>query len=722
MEVTAQVHGTILLLQLSGRLDAFGAKQLQEQVTAALQADIRGVVLDLAAVPYLSSAGIRVFISLYRQLQPSGGLVALAAVTPYCKEILELAGLAGSTQMPLLENQAEALSWCARQFWRSRSVRQWDQLEVAESEHGSLRFLPGSDNEGAVLVSGSLTDVLHARTNDKLLSRQQAANGAFSLGIGGLGQEASQVTPVLGPVLTLGSSLVWLPTDGNETPDFVVPDATGKGLTFFSAYHASFGGAFHEYLWFESSTADGVTLGNLCRWLFELSAKRRQDFKGALSFSFWADCAALLGWGLRHPPLAVHAPSNGKPITHRDNASEWITVDREPRHRDVTVLGCALAVDLTRDLSVYEADEFNACFYLNPANIGGKRELIQADAVVFESLPAPDRDQSLDAVMKHILSNGEFRDMRALQEQTRFTRALIGVNCVQVFRAKAPLAGPSVVATPTPPPQPERYRIDALLGEGGMGEVYRGFDLLLQRPVAIKKLRAGMDGMQERFELEAQTAARLFKHPGVVTVLDMLTHPWPAIVMELVEGTSLSRLIADGVLQAREILEVMEQTADVLAYAHEMGVIHRDIKPDNVLVESTPLRAKITDFGIAKVRASSVQTLHGYIMGTPSYMSPEQAVGESVDHRTDIFAWGVMCYEMWCGGQLPFSDKGVLQLVKAGTPPPLERLLVFPLSTKAKAHLCQLVMACLSKQPAGRPDSFGTILKRLATLKPLAFI
>jgi tetratricopeptide (TPR) repeat protein len=223
-----------------------------------------------------------------------------------------------------------------------------------------------------------------------------------------------------------------------------------------------------------------------------------------------------------------------------------------------------------------------------------------------------------------------------------------------------------------------RYRLDEALAEGAMGAVYRGTSLSVDRAVAIKLMHASLPGemaARERFQREAKLMA-LVDHPHCVSVIDYGLHDRkPYLVMELVRGRSLFALLQEQQqVEAARAIDILRQVLSGLAYAHEQGIIHRDIKPANIMVTpKAPLgvHVRILDFGLARIRESSTSLTGGLAVGTPSYMAPEQCRGDTVDARVDIYACGIVLFEM-LAGRKPFVSPDLLQIVKQQmhAPPP----------------------------------------------------
>ena len=271
--------------------------------------------------------------------------------------------------------------------------------------------------------------------------------------------------------------------------------------------------------------------------------------------------------------------------------------------------------------------------------------------------------------------------------------------------AKPPLTAHLYIMTIGPE---GRYSLIEKVGKGAMAMVYRARDGVLDRQVAVKELSALLSQDEEqvkRFRLEAKALARL-SHPYILQVYDFIEEEgrmW--VVLELVEGGSLA-----GYLQSRKKLSISEasrftvQLAQGLGQAHSQGIIHRDLKPSNILLTSN-LEPKISDFGIAKLTFSSVVTQEGATIGSPRYMSPEQAAGGSVDQRCDIYSLGITFYELLTG-KVPFdgeTSKVLAQHITQPPSPPSEYLPEMPKELEA------FLLRMLSKEPARRPQNMKEV-------------
>ncbi|MDY0974781.1 serine/threonine-protein kinase [Massilia sp. CFBP9012] len=265
------------------------------------------------------------------------------------------------------------------------------------------------------------------------------------------------------------------------------------------------------------------------------------------------------------------------------------------------------------------------------------------------------------------------------------------------------------------PRQIGKYRLDAILGRGAMGVVYRAFDPLIERTLALKTVQHRLgdaDGAEEllrRFRTEAQAAGRLM-HPNIVAVHEYgEANDLAYIAMEFVDGRPLSEMCGVEACSLPQVLAWMRDLLAALAYSHAHGVVHRDIKPANLLVTRDG-RIKVGDFGIARIESSTL-TQTGAMLGTPSYMSPEQFRGEAIDSRSDLFSAGVVLYQLLTG-QRPFSGStaAVMQQVLTHSPAPPSRL--NPLLPGA---LDAVVMRALAKTAQARFADAAAFLQALET-------
>ncbi len=269
-----------------------------------------------------------------------------------------------------------------------------------------------------------------------------------------------------------------------------------------------------------------------------------------------------------------------------------------------------------------------------------------------------------------------------------------------------------------------RYRVEKRLGAGGMGTVYLAQHIKLQKPMAVKVLHKEMSTVTEvvaRFEREAIAAARI-DHPNVVAATDFgtLEDGCFFLVLEYIAGRSLRSALVPGAMSAHRALHIARQIADALSAAHDAGIVHRDLKPENVMLVDRRGRSdvvKVLDFGIAKVtwedaRGAPQLTRLGAVFGTPEYMAPEQAAGLSVDARADLYALGILLFEM-LDGRAPFEGSDPVAVVQRqirDAPPPLP--------PKTPPDVVALVTRLLAKKADERVQTAAEVVRRIDEILP----
>jgi eukaryotic-like serine/threonine-protein kinase len=263
-----------------------------------------------------------------------------------------------------------------------------------------------------------------------------------------------------------------------------------------------------------------------------------------------------------------------------------------------------------------------------------------------------------------------------------------------------------------------KYRVDGLIGRGSVGVVYKAYDGQIDRPVAIKTLRldilsgvANRDSLLKRFSTEARSAGRCV-HPNIVTVFDYVEQDdTPYIVMEFVDAGTLENVINSGtMLPLRQVGEIMVQLVSALEHAHSKGIVHRDVKPSNILCP-TATSIKVTDFGVARFDATGLTNATGLgAIGTPNYMSPEQFLGRPVDGRSDLYAAGVVLFEMLTGAK-PYVARDLPELMRKllnDKPPHLSTL-----RPGQWRHLDAVVQRALARNPDDRFQTGGEFIDAL---------
>src|SRR5271155_4626371 len=269
-----------------------------------------------------------------------------------------------------------------------------------------------------------------------------------------------------------------------------------------------------------------------------------------------------------------------------------------------------------------------------------------------------------------------------------------------------------------------RYEIVGELGRGAMGVVYKATDPVIGRTVAVKTIKLTDEGtglsrpeLLTRFQTEAR-AAGLLTHPNIVVVFDAGEESGLYyITMELVEGKSLQALLDAGqAFPLPRVLRIMEQTCSALQFAHERNVVHRDIKPANIMLTADDT-VKITDFGTAKILQFGTMQQTAHVMGTPSYMSPEQVKGRAVDGRSDIFSLGVLLYEM-VTGEKPFPGQNITTVIyKIVNEEPVPPRQIDP---SIHPGISAVVMKALAKEPEARYQSCREMLEDLRNYRATA--
>jgi anti-anti-sigma factor len=428
MEIQLDRTDNILIISLKGRLDAFGATELDEALKNSIKDADSVVVIDMENVSYLSSGGIRTFLATEKMLKKRKGGLHLCHLTPYPLKVLEMAGF--DQFFSIFQTKEAAIKSCITLEAMRGSKVDWDRLPTYRKRGARFNVFESSQEEAVLKITSDISKVLYARLGEEDICSRRFSETEYSIGLGALGESVHDCIALLGEMITIGGTMVWLPTDGNDTPDFLIPKRDTGEVTIYTGFNVTLDGTFNDVIVMEGEDDTGLTMGEIYASVFEIArAQKRAGFRGVISLALWADVQAVYSSGVKISPIKKFRPENREMIVHEDNIERWMDITTVPKYRGETMVAFGIGLDLTSDLSSFDKDAIDALFYLHPANIGDKKMLLHNHGVIFQHLPW-EKNLNLGEEIKRIVTEGEFIDMRHLLDNTRVTRAVIGVSYI----------------------------------------------------------------------------------------------------------------------------------------------------------------------------------------------------------------------------------------------------------------------------------------------------
>lgn len=424
MNISSSVQDGVQVVSLAGRLDGFGAKEAEKMVAGDSVSS--PLVLDCTELSYLSSAGVRFLLVVQKAASASGSAFALAGLQPFCASVMEMSGLSG--MIPVYATAADAVRALRG---GSAAVESGERRETAA---GTFVFHTVGSSAGTIDILGDIANVIECAITPERVAGKPFFETEYSLGLGALGGAPEDYLPVMGEAIMVAGTMVWLPTDGNDTPDYMIPRKASTTVVLHTGFNASIRGGFNEFVEFTAAPGRPASVREIYRALFDLAEARRPDYRGVLGLAMRAEIHEAFGAGITKSPLLSNRPANGKMITDPSNYEEWFESDKTPRNEGTTALICGAGEDLTANLSHIDQDRLRRMFYINPANKASQNEVLHNHAVFFRNAPTPGGTRDMDVEMRRVVEEGEFVDMRHLLDQTTLTCALIGVNYVQEVR------------------------------------------------------------------------------------------------------------------------------------------------------------------------------------------------------------------------------------------------------------------------------------------------
>lgn len=429
MEAKSERKEGVLIFFINGRLDAFGAQQLDEWIKGALHDDDKELVLDLSGSTYLSSGGLRTFSVLKKEMKRRNGRFALAAVGEYPKKVLDMAGFTSIFELfPTTDAAVDDIKK------KRKNPTLFNEIfyKKIEEQGVTLTIEPGWMTSPPVLrVTGDLRNVLTAQITENDVKTKKFSEITYSLGLGALGADKKEAMTLLGEMITLYGSMVWLPTDGNNTPDFLTPFDTNADVPVYTGFNVTLDGPFNEYMTLDTQDPQGISVADIYKMIFTGAANRVKSYKGVVAVAIWGVLAGLASSGIKKAPLAGSGLPPGASIMDPVQSPVWMASDTGMSYRGDTLVGFGMGIDMTHDLSGFGKEKIDALSYTNPANRGTSKTMsLHNHGVVFRGVPY-DASLDLNTQVKKIVSEATFVDMRHLLDSTRLRRAKIGVAYIQ---------------------------------------------------------------------------------------------------------------------------------------------------------------------------------------------------------------------------------------------------------------------------------------------------
>ena len=434
MEFSRLKHGNMITVTLSGRLDAAGAADLDVYIEHCRGEDpCRNYLFNMADVPYVSSAALRVFTLLARKTDAEQGKLVFYGFQPFCLEVLTITGL--DKALKIFTAKADAEAFCLAAAHHGEAVPAPNAIgDTVKSAEATYEFIPLAEEAARLRVFGDINNIMHAQLAAPVVHGCKFSDIRDSLGFGALGSVPTDYLPAIGHMLTADGRLFWTPAN-TASPDFLFPDDNNLDQVLLqSGFNLALDGSWHELVRLETSdAAGGVEFGHLTRELLRLTANRHPEFKGMFWLSMLAATGPVFMRSMKRAPLGALAPENNKTIDHFTNCQNWYDHDDIPCQREgVAIINC-VAADLMHDLSDYSEMLLERVFRLSPMSMGGKDCLMHSHAALFRNVEYPAVDNDLRADIRRVGENGMLVRMGEMQEKTRIRHALIGLTMIDAL-------------------------------------------------------------------------------------------------------------------------------------------------------------------------------------------------------------------------------------------------------------------------------------------------
>ena len=426
MDINTRRTDDILQISVKGKLDTFGASKLDDALNNIIKKKDIHVIIDMKDVHYLGSGGVKVFLQADEKLKKRGGNLHLCNINHYPSEVLEMTGL--NKTFLIHSGKEKAILHITQKRDKTKEIN-WRNVPTYTQNNLELAVYESSKKDAFLNAVGDISKVLYAQLEPQDIYSRKFSETEYSIGLGALGEYIEEYIPILGEMITIGGTMVWLPTDGHCTPDFLTPQKDTGNVTIHTGFNVALDGDFNDIILAENKNGESFTINDLYTAIFNIARQIRPNFSGVISMAMQADVEEFYSSGVKIAPIKKFEPENHEMIMHKDNFKRWIDVNTKPKYRGETMVSFGIGMDITGTVSTLKKEALHTLFYLNPANIGDKEVILHNHAVIFKHIPLK-KTVNLNKMIKNIVNNGKFIDMHHLLDNTKIKRAVIGVSYI----------------------------------------------------------------------------------------------------------------------------------------------------------------------------------------------------------------------------------------------------------------------------------------------------
>jgi anti-anti-sigma factor len=434
LNIKSERKDGILTVAPEGRLDAYEAANLGKELDVLLKETDSYLVIDMTKVQYLSSGGLRVLLIAQKKTSRKNGRVFLCGLSEYPFQVLKMAGM--DIMFTIYSTVNEAINRISSLENIKRSEKDWRNLPCFNRNHASFHVFRAAEKAATLNIVGNLMKLMHASLEPEDIRKRRFSETEYSIGLGALGGSMEDCVPLLGEMITIGGTMVWLPTDGNDTPDFLIPQKDTGEVMIHTGLNLALEGEFNDIILIGADgNSQPITFSELYEAIFGIARERQIQNSSLVSIAMVADLEGLFSSGVKISPIKPFVPANHGLITDPENIAQWMDVNTVSKYKDLAMVSFGIGLDLTSDVSGLPRTSLDNMFYLHPSNVGSKKMMLHNHGVVFNNLKWQFA-LNLDSEIRRIVRQGEFVDMRHLLDTTRITRAVAGVSYISNIRVE----------------------------------------------------------------------------------------------------------------------------------------------------------------------------------------------------------------------------------------------------------------------------------------------